>query len=366
MKAIATRLKELLLLIQKDRRDAIVLLDIANIRYITGLNLAGACVVLNQDSIRIFTDITNYSSARMVYDRHIVHCSGRSPWVDALLWLKRCKVMRCRVDPMKIPLAFYLVARQINQSIEWVDAGDSLSRIRAVKDQEELNRIREAAAVSGQALLEWTRSIQEGISEKQAATRMDQIVIRMSNELPCFPSMVAFGENTAFPHWSGSDRTLQPGDTILIDWGARSDGYGSDFTRVFFWKKATNTQLRRYHAVRITLANVIQALRSSMKTSEIDGIARSTFAEFGLKEYFVHPLGHGVGLELHEPPYFCLDSGDELVINMVAALEPGIFVPGWGGIRLEETVCIRVSGAETLAIEPVREQPILSGNESGG
>ncbi len=253
-------------LIGNSREEAVLVTDSANLRYVTGLELANSCIVFFDGSVQIFTDILGYPLLRNLGSGFDIHCSGLSVWVETLNWLKQSRVRRCRQDPMKTPLAFSDAARSLAPQIEWVDSGDQIAKIRMIKTRQELDRIKNAVIASEVAIEEWISTLKNGITEKAATASLNQLLIRTTGEMPLFPSMVAFGTNCAYPHWSGSSRRLTSGDTIIVDCGARVDGYGADLSRTFFWKKYSACQIRRYGIVLNTLKSVITALKPGLHT----------------------------------------------------------------------------------------------------
>lgn len=359
MKNIRRRYHRFQSLIGQNRPDAVLLLDSAGIRYVTGVSAGNTCVLFAREQVKIFTDIVSYPMLKSVVSDGEVVCNGRSSWADLLTWMHRKRIRQCLVDAMKVPFGFILAARKIAPQVEWIDAGDRLEAIRAVKDLQETRWIADAVEGSLNALEEWIRRLRTGVTEKEAAAHMDRLLIGMTGEIPAFPAMVAFGKHSACPHWNGSGKQLKPGDTVLVDFGGRVEGYCADLTRVFFWRKATSVQLRRYRVVQETLETLIRLLKPGLKASAVAETVLEQMGARRLRPYSVHHPGHGIGLDVHESPYFCLDSEDVIMVNMVIALEPGIFIPGWGGIRLEETIRIDATGACNLANQPVMERPIL-------
>jgi Xaa-Pro aminopeptidase len=353
------RLAEYRALIRDPRSEALIILDHKTIRHIIGIAPADGCLVLYRNAAQVFTGIADYAMFRKKGCAATVHCAEKSPWIDALLSIHSKGVKTLKVDTVKTPAAFINLGNKLVGTIRWVDAGDDMAAVRAVKSRNEIARITEAVHLSERALDSLLKNLKTGMREKTAAVMLNTGLIELSGELPFFPSMAAFGENTACPHWQSGSRRLEVGDTIVIDWGGCVDGYGADLTRTFFWKKAGGWQLRRYKRIRCILGTLIGMVKPGMKASEVEERARSLMNGNGAGESSIHSIGHGVGLDVHELPNFTMDSQDTIMINMVFALEPGCYIPGWGGIRLEEMVTMVSSGARVLAARPVDEIPIL-------
>lgn len=274
-----------------------------------------------------------------------VHCTGGIPWISAVDWIRDAGIQTVGYDPLTAPAAL----TGISPGIQWIDRGGDLARLRIQKTRDEIACLREAADNTLAMLDALKTKLRDGITEKECAGFAAAYLTEMTGELPGFMPMVAFGENTAHPHWISGSRRLNPGDTIVIDCGAVVNGYRADISRTFFWKRASARQLRRYRIIWDALDRVIKNLAPSSACSTVDSTVRSALAQHHLDPYFPHSLGHGVGLSLHEPPYFSVDSEDELMVDMTFALEPGIFFPGWGGIRIEEMVWLSAAGPDILS-----------------
>lgn len=357
---LKNRLAEYGTLIRESRSEALVILNRESIRHIIGIAPADGCLVLYKNAAHVFTGIADYAMFRKNVCSATVHCAEKSPWIDALLSIRSKGVRTLKIDTVKTPAAFIDLGNKLVSAIRWIDAGDEIARVRAVKHRIEIARIMEAVHLSERALDRLLKKLKTGMREKTAAMLLNTGLIELTGELPFFPSMVAFGENTACPHWCSGSRRLEAGDTLVVDWGGSVDGYGADLTRTFFWKKAGGWQLRRYKHIRGILGTLTGMIKPGMKTAEVEDKARSLLNGNGVEESSIHSIGHGVGLDVHELPNFSMDSNDTIMINMVFALEPGIYIPGWGGIRLEEMVMMSSTGAKVLAARPIDEIPILT------
>jgi Xaa-Pro aminopeptidase len=346
-------------IIPSSRSEAVVLTDPENVRYVTGVPFLNGCVLGHNGKIRVFTDLTWYSLVKQRSEIESVYCAEKSSWIDALVWLKKKNVRVLKADFCKTSLMFRRIAETILPVVTWVHDGDRITSMRAIKTAEEISCIKDAVAASDEANAYLKTILKDGISEVNAARLLDRKLMNLTGEPPCFNSIVAFGENTSYPHWRSSGRTLTTGDTILVDWGACVNGYGADLTRVYFWKTASAHQRKRYQTVKKVLQILIEALKPGLKAADLDASARNLFSEYGLEGVFLYPLGHGLGLDIHESPYFCMDSEDRIMINMVFTLEPGLYIPEWGGIRLEETILMAPVGPSVLSGCIVEDVPLL-------
>jgi Xaa-Pro dipeptidase len=232
-------------------------------------------------------------------------------------------------------------------------AENIIAKLRMKKDESELAKMRQAVAIAEQALLATLPAIKVGMSEREvAAELMVQMLRAGSGELP-FQPIVASGENGALPHAFVTDRKIQPGELITIDWGASVDGYFSDITRTYAMGKVDEELRRAYEAVRAAnQAGREAAARPGASGHLVDGAARHVITQAGFGEYFVHRTGHGLGLEGHEEPD--MKAGEKMTLEpgMTFTVEPGVYLPGKGGVRIEDNVAIVEGGAETMTTLP--------------
>jgi len=336
---------------------AMVLNDPASIAHLTRRRTINGCLVLHSGGEELFVDYTRYSMVRNTTGVR-VHCTTDAPLHSAIRFLAERECRRVACDPMTIPSA-YVAFKPLSDRFDWIDAGREIIRLRRVKSRVEIDHLRNAAQAAARAMDSVTGRLQDGITERECAVRLGVALLEITGEPPAFDPMVAFGEHTAHPHWIPTDRRLNPGDTIIIDCGAVDNGYCSDVTKTAFWKRASARQLRRYRIICDLLDSVCDRLKPGASCASIDSWAREALEQHGLGAYFVHPLGHGVGLHVHEPPFFSMDSEDALMVDMVFALEPGIFIPGWGGIRIEEMIRLASDGPERF-YQTARNDGILS------
>ncbi|MFZ6027952.1 MAG: M24 family metallopeptidase [Chloroflexota bacterium] len=244
-------------------------------------------------------------------------------------------------------------------STKFVSASAVLDSLRLCKDANEIVAMRKSVTIAQEALLATLPAAVPGVSERQLAAELTAQLLHCGSEseLP-FSPIVASGENTANPHATPSDRRLQRGDLLLFDWGASYDGYISDLTRTFAIGTA-DEELRRVADV-VLQANQAgrNIARAGISASAVDAAARQVIESAGYGQFFIHRTGHGIGMEAHEPPYLHAGNRQALQPGMTFTIEPGIYLPGRGGVRIEDNVVIGENGAETLSSLP-RELAVL-------
>jgi len=233
-------------------------------------------------------------------------------------------------------------------TVVWDVVDGPVEELRAVKDPWELSRIEAAVELAEHGLTEIVSEIRPGRTEAQIAAELEYRLRRAgSGSLP-FEPIVAFGPRSALPHARPGDRELQAGDLVLLDFGARVDGYCSDLTRVMVVGPAESWQAELHAAVEEACRRAIEATSAGVSASTVDAAARDYLAEVGLADRFGHSTGHGLGLEVHESPRVHRLEDTPLATGNVVTIEPGVYLPGRGGIRIEQDVVVEADGCRVL------------------
>ncbi len=238
--------------------------------------------------------------------------------------------------------------RSMLPGAELVDASAALSAARSIKDEAEIAAMREACRISSEVAQEIPDFLKEGMSEEEARARIDLLLLEKGGEGNAFDSIVAFGEGAAEPHHRPGKRRLRKGDAALFDFGCRYDGYCSDLTRTVFLGEPEPQMLRAYEVVLRAKEAGQAAIREGVKASEIDAIARKIIDDSEFEGLFLHSFGHGIGMSVHESGSLSPSSEMILQEGMVVTAEPGIYIEGVGGVRIEDTVLVRKDGCEPL------------------
>ena len=217
-----------------------------------------------------------------------------------------------------------------------------------VGDEEELERMRKAGKITVAGMKAAYETIRPGVTEIDVAAEIEYAMRKNKGYGTAFETIVASGTRSAYPHGGCADRKLQKGDLVVVDIGSTCEYYKSDMTRTFTAGKPTQKQQRLYETVKTAQEKAYHAIKAKAKAKDIDQVARKTIETAGYGENFNHGLGHGVGLEIHEPPVLGTISKDKLTEGNVVTDEPGIYFPGWGGIRIEDTVLVKNRKSEKL------------------
>lgn len=254
------------------------------------------------------------------------------------------------------------VRAAVAERVELVPEGDLIEQARMEKDQAELDVMRRAAQLADGAFARLITEIRAGMTERQIAARLDELMVSMGASGPSFPTIVACGPGAALPHAVPSEREIQPGEPLLIDFGCILEGYCSDLTRTIVLGEPTPKLTEIYGIVRSAQDAAEAALRAGARRGrEVDGAARKVIADAGYGEQFIHSTGHGVGMAVHELPYVASprssDPEAEAMLakvegfgpHTVITVEPGIYIAGWGGVRLEDMTVTTETSAELLS-----------------
>jgi Xaa-Pro aminopeptidase len=220
--------------------------------------------------------------------------------------------------------------------------------LRAAKDPNEIELIRQACKLADLGISAAYQTIQSGISELEVAAEVEYAMRKSGSCGTSFDTIIASGANSAFPHGSCTNRTIQNGDLVVVDLGATVGNYRSDITRTITAGKPTIKQQKIYSTVKTVQDLALNAIKPNVQAKEVDAVAREAIKQAGFGECFMHNLGHGVGLEIHEAPVLSPESKDVLAAGNVVTVEPGIYIVGFGGVRIEDTVLVTESGAEKL------------------
>ena len=253
------------------------------------------------------------------------------------------------VSPAHLTLAGWKTLRKAAGShTKWVAVDGLVESLRAVKDASEIDRIRDAARVGSQVMEEAIRLIRPGVTELDIAAEIGYRMRRKGASGESFEAIVAAGPRSALPHARPTDRRIGKNELVVLDLGAILRRYCSDLTRTVYVGKAPARIRQWYHAVLDAQAAAKDALRSGVKCGAIDSAARNLLQHKGLGRYFVHSTGHGIGLEIHEDPRIARDQKQLLETGNIVTLEPGVYVEGVGGIRIEDDALVTPRGAEIL------------------
>jgi Xaa-Pro aminopeptidase len=230
--------------------------------------------------------------------------------------------------------------------------GSFVQELRKVKDKQEIEYMRKAGELTSEGMQAAYEAVKAGAKETEVAAEIEYAMRKRGSGSTAFESIVASGACSAFPHGGCTNREIRIGDLVVVDIGATFNYYCSDMTRTLIAGKPSAKQQKIYRIVQTAQENAFQTIKAGALVADVDASARKVIVEAGYGEYFVHRLGHGVGLEVHELPTLSANSKDALATGNVVTDEPGIYLPGYGGVRIEDTVLVQRDGGEKLTTGP--------------
>lgn len=248
----------------------------------------------------------------------------------------------------KMAARFLLELMELGAGSGYQNASECVDGARRIKDADEIQRMQQASRLNDEALNEIRGLLHEGISELEVAAGLNAIYKRQGTQGASFGPLVSFGANAAIGHHKPDATTLKEGDCVLIDTGCKLDSYCSDMTRTFFWKRVTDKQKEVYETVKRANLAAQAAMKPGMKFCEIDKVARDIITEAGYGPYFTHRLGHCIGIEVHDAGDVSAANQDIVKEGMIFSCEPGIYLPGEFGVRIEDLMLITKDGAVSL------------------
>jgi len=357
------RLLKIRTLLKKQKLDAILISSVSNIIYLTGYSGFSrdereAFLLITKENQYIITD-GRYSEAVYNHIPHfqLIEISSKKTLENIFRDLaKKESIKKLGFEPENITVSEYKLFKNIFTQTSPI----SLTSLRILKEPSEVDSIEQACRLGDKAFEHILTKIKKGVTEKEVAFELELFIKKQGADIS-FPPIVAFGKNSSIPHHLSTNTKLKINDIVLFDFGVKLNNYCSDMTRTVFFGKATKEQKRMYQAVLEAQKRTIDFLKSSIinhksikrtvKARDVDRVARShiTSSDFST---IPHSLGHGVGIEVHESPRLSPNSNDELKPGMVFSIEPGIYIPGFGGVRIEDLLVLEKNKVRILTHAP--------------
>ena len=334
--------------------DGLLVTDFTNVTYLTGFTGDDSYLLVRHDGETLLSD-----------GRYTTQIANECPGLDAECRLpgtqmyellnrviSKCKIGRLAIEADSMTVAMQEKLGKELPKVELVSSTGLVGELRMRKDREEIERIRAAVDVAQRAFAAVRATVRGDQTEKEVADELEHQMRRLGARAASFPSIVASGPRAALPHAVPQDVPIGRDGLLLIDWGAQHQLYASDLTRVLMLDKISAKMRRAYDVVLRAQRRAIEAIRPGAATKDVDQVARDTICDAKLGRYFGHGLGHGIGLQVHEGPRMSTASEGELKAGMVITVEPGVYMPDLGGIRLEDDVLVTRDGCEVLTSVP--------------
>ncbi len=345
-----SRINNLIRRMDEENLDGLLISDLTNLRYLIGYTGDNGLLLLSKGKALFFTDFRYAEQSKREIRNAKIKIRERDLFsvfpIEFVVGMKRLGFEAENISYQN----YQRLKKQIKKT-KLVPCGNWTKDLRAIKDEMELNLIRKAAEINDKIFALVLRRLKPGLREREIANEIEYEIRCNGGEL-AFPPIVAGGRNGALPHYQPGMKKLKFGEPVVIDFGTKYQGYCSDMTRTVFIGRASRYSKKIYSIVLEAQLAALAMLKPGEKASVVDASARDFITKKGYGKYFGHSLGHGVGLLVHENPALAKTSQAILAENNVITVEPGIYLPEWGGVRIEDLVRITPNGYEILSKSP--------------
>ena len=339
--------------------DAVLVTAAPNVRYLTGLASSNAALLLPADGEGLLATDSRYALAAQRDAPDLELLTERSVEVRLAAEAARRGVRKLAFEAHEMTVERHAEAAARAEGVTTVPFGRKIEELRTVKDQSELELLATACRITAQALADALPQIRPGLSERSLGSLLDYRMTQLGADRPAFDTIVASGPNGAIPHHAPTDRPLRHGDLVTMDFGAQYGGYHADMTRTVAVGKPSGWQRDIYDLVAQAQRAGIEALEVGAETGAVDAAARDVIEAAGHAGHFQHGLGHGVGLEIHEAPIMGYGRTGKLEDRVPVTVEPGVYLPGKGGVRIEDVLVVTAGGGARTLTSATRELLVL-------
>ncbi len=335
------------------RLSGLLVMHPANWYYLSGFSgEAGALLLLRRGSVMV-TDGRFTAQAKQETSGIRVVAQKGSLTASVGAWLKTQRRSRIGFDASQLTVAQLRALRAAaGRKVRWIAASGAVEALRARKEPQEIAQMRKAGVLAGEVLAAALKLLKPGVRELEIAAEIEYQMRQRGASGRAFETIVAFGERSAYPHARPTAKRLRKNELVVLDLGAILGHYCSDITRTVFVGRAPARVRRWYRAVQDAQSAAIAAVKAGVRCGDVDAAARQILTGHGLDRYFIHSTGHGLGLEVHEDPRVARGQKQILVPGNVITIEPGVYIPGVGGIRIEDDVAVRADRTEVLTRFP--------------
>lgn len=354
MTHIQHRLAEVRRLMKAHKLPALLVSQDQNRRYLSGFKGSAGSLLITQQHAILSTDFRYWEQAtQQAPDFTVYQAKGRAQDFLPGLIEAAGSPKRIGFESGTITVAQFEIMKAALPKVKWVKTNGLIEQVRWVKDADEIAQTRRAIDLAEAAFAEVTARLEPGMTEAQIAWELEVHMRTHGATGLAFDTIVASGPNAALPHYHAGQRPIREGEPITIDWGAELDGYRSDLTRTIVLGEPDAKFREVYDIVLKAQLNAINNIKANITGKEADAFARDIIVAAGYGEYFGHSLGHGVGLATHEGPRASwLAEEERLPIGALITVEPGIYIPEWGGVRIEDMIVVKDDGVEVLSHLP--------------
>ncbi|MDK2820097.1 MAG: Xaa-Pro aminopeptidase [Clostridia bacterium] len=352
-KSLSNRLIRLRQSMLKEDIEAIWICQLENCRYLSNFTGDSGQLLITHDNQYLLTDGRFIEQAQTEAPDFKVIDLGKNPWEQLGKTVASSGVKKLHFEAQHVTYATYQIlsekAKSWQTPVSLVPSKGIVENLRLVKDENEIKLLQKAIDIGDAGFKHILKFLRPGVSERDIALELEYFLGKLGSSGPSFATIIASGPRSALPHGVASERVLQPGDLVVMDFGAIYNGYHSDLTRTVALGPVAKEWREIYNIVLTSQLKAIDAIRSDLEGKYIDSVARDYITNAGYGEYFTHSLGHGVGLAVHEGPTLSGKSDIKLSSGMIVTVEPGIYLPGQGGIRIEDVVMVQEDKVQVLS-----------------
>jgi len=334
------RIKRLREKLNQENLDLLLVTALTNIRYLCGFTGSNGILLVSKDKAVFLTDFRYKEQVK----KEVKGAEIKIPQKDLL----KGKRIKAGFEEKYLTFQLYQRLKTLLPQVLWVPTENLVESLLVTKDEEEIKKIKKAADISAKVYQEVLQYLRPGVKESDISAELEYRIKRNGGTGSAFEPIVASGLRSAMPHARASSKTLKKGEFVTLDFGASYDGYVCDITRTVVLGNATPRQKKIYDLVLKAQTRAIESACSGMKGFELDKVSRDIIKKAGYQKYFGHGLGHGIGLLVHDSPGINTKSQEVLKPGMVITIEPGVYIPGWGGVRIEDDVLITRNGCKVL------------------
>lgn len=328
--------------------DALLVFGSINVRYLSGFSGSDGALLLScKDNLLLCDSRYTLQAAGEAPQLSVSEYKHKRDGIVAAITIRGLK--RVAFDAEQVSVAFFNLLEKALPDVAFIPLGEQLDQLRAVKSHEEIEAITFSAELASAAFEELLPFIAAGVTEKELALKLEILMKEKGADEKAFDFIVVSGSRGALPHGRPTDRRLTGGEMVTIDFGARWNGYHSDETVTLAVGSPDSRMLEVYEVVKNAHDRAVSAVRPGIDCCALDAIARGAIANAGFGAFFGHGLGHGVGLEIHEKPTISSRSAQMVTEGMIFTIEPGIYLPGVGGVRIEDLVEVTADGCRLLS-----------------
>ena len=334
-------------LLRRKNLDAVLFMSLENIRFLCGFTGSDGALIYGTEEA-VFLSDSRYEEQAGGEVRGAVFQRYRKKIEGIARSLRALRVKRLGFEASALTWETYQRLKEHLSRVTLVPLAAEISGLRARKEPAEIEKIRRAIQIASESFLDTLSRLKPGVREKTAGDFLEFRMKRKGGEGPSFPIIVASGPRAALPHGKASGKAMRKGETVVVDFGVRHQGYNSDETKTLILGRPDARQKKVYDLVRRAQERAIRAIRPGVSVRSIDREAREVISRAGYGHFFGHGTGHGIGLAVHEAPNLSPRGSGVVEAGMVFSVEPGVYLPGWGGVRLEDLVLVTDRGCEVL------------------